>query len=125
MGSHVRTRQLPLVGIVAKEPCKRDHVRGKRHLILRSLLIVATPYHIIAFYDMKRKKEPLVGIVAKEPYKRDHVRPSYPLDDSLLCTSQEKKKHVFLFVEESSHDLERSLLQKSPIKETILGKRDM
>jgi len=73
MGSHVRTRQLPLVGIVAKEPCKRDHVRGKRHLILRSLLIVATPYHIIAFYDVKRKKEPLVGVVAKEPYKREIV----------------------------------------------------
>jgi len=28
----------------AKEPYKRDYVLQKRHLILRSLLIVATPY---------------------------------------------------------------------------------
>jgi len=28
----------------AKEPCKRDYILQKRHIILRSLLIVATPY---------------------------------------------------------------------------------
>jgi len=27
-----------------KEPCKRDDILQKRHIILRSLLIVATPY---------------------------------------------------------------------------------
>jgi len=32
----------------AKEPCKRDHILQKRPMILRSLLIVATPYVYIA-----------------------------------------------------------------------------
>jgi len=29
----------------AKEPCRRDYILQKRHIISRSLLIVATPYH--------------------------------------------------------------------------------
>ena len=34
----------------AKEPDKRDYILQKRHVILRSLLIVATPYYIEGMY---------------------------------------------------------------------------
>ena len=33
----------------AKEPCKRGDILQKRPIILRSLLIVATPYHIFRY----------------------------------------------------------------------------
>jgi len=35
---------LKLYVAFAKEPCKRDYILQKRRIILRSLLIVATPY---------------------------------------------------------------------------------
>jgi len=47
---HAHSDTLRLVGSLkilasfAKEPCKRDYILQKRPIILRSLLIVATPY---------------------------------------------------------------------------------
>jgi len=38
------SRLLKILGLFAKEPCKRDDILQKRPIILRSLLIVATPY---------------------------------------------------------------------------------
>jgi len=38
------SRLLELTGLVVKEPYKRDYILRKRPMILRSLLIVATPY---------------------------------------------------------------------------------
>ena len=38
------SRLLKITGLFTKEPYKRDDILQKRHLILRSLLIVATPY---------------------------------------------------------------------------------
>jgi len=37
------SRLLKIIGLFAKEPYKRDNVLQKRPIILRSLLIVATP----------------------------------------------------------------------------------
>jgi len=34
----------------AKEPYKRDDILQKRPIILRSLLIVATPYHVVPLF---------------------------------------------------------------------------
>jgi len=33
----------------AKEPCKRDYILQKRRIIWRSLLIVATPFHVMGW----------------------------------------------------------------------------
>jgi len=40
----------------AKEPNKRDYILQKRLIILRSLLIVATPYVSGAFRERNREK---------------------------------------------------------------------
>ena len=37
------SRLLKIIGLFAKEPYKRDDILQKRRIILRSLLIVATP----------------------------------------------------------------------------------
>ena len=39
----------------AKEPYKRDYILQKRHVVLRSLLIVATPYSCIVIWRMTIK----------------------------------------------------------------------
>jgi len=40
------SRLLKITGLsFAKEPCQRDDIRQKRPVILRSLVIVATPYN--------------------------------------------------------------------------------
>ena len=65
----------------AKEPYKRDYILPKRPIILRSLLIEATPY-------MKRFEPPkkndlspfkLQVSFAKEPYTRDYILPKRPI----------------------------------------------
>jgi len=50
----------------AKEPYKRDDIMQKRPVILRSLLIVATPYRIV-FAHMLQDVRPYV--LSKFPYR--------------------------------------------------------
>ena len=38
------SRLLKTTGLFCKKPCTRDDILQKRHIILRSLLIVVTPY---------------------------------------------------------------------------------
>jgi len=71
----------PLLRVIAKEPYKRDDVLQKRPIILRSLLIVATPYLANNIRDVQL----LLRVIAKEPYKRDDVLPKRPIILRSLC----------------------------------------
>ena len=57
---------------MAKEPCKRDYILQNRPIILRSLLIVATPYQF-KILVIKKTTEGYKGSFAKETYKRDAI----------------------------------------------------
>jgi len=43
-GAAAISRLLQIIGLFAKDPHKRDDILQKRPMILRSLLIVTTPY---------------------------------------------------------------------------------
>jgi len=68
------TSRLPIWGFFAKEPYKRDYILQKRATILRSLLIVATPYGVATI------SRPLKMVsFEKEPYKKDYVLQKRPI----------------------------------------------
>ena len=58
----------------AKEPCQRDDILQKSHVILRSLLIVATPYISLA-----STSSPIQISFAKEPCSRDDILQKRPI----------------------------------------------
>jgi len=77
----------------AKEPCKRDYILQKRHIILRSLLIVATPYVLNRLLEgmgwlRQVGSSKLKVSFAKEPCKRDYVLQKRPvISRSLLIVA--------------------------------------
>jgi len=68
------TSRLPIWGFFAKEPYNRDYILQKRPIILRSLLIVATPYGLATISRLLK----MVSF-AKEPYKRDYILQKRPI----------------------------------------------
>jgi len=72
-----------LIYTYAKEPYKRDYIPQKRPIILRSLLIDATPYTYIFSQEFKKGLQRLASsdpkTYAKEPYKRDCILQKRPI----------------------------------------------
>jgi len=60
--------------LYAKEPYERDYILQKSPIILRSLLIVATPYMIYLVGSFKSQVS-----FAKEPDKRDYILQKRPV----------------------------------------------
>ena len=61
----------------AKEPCKRDDILRKGPIILRSLLIVATPYYKLSL--LSRIQSLSLGFFAKETYNlKETTHRSHP-----------------------------------------------
>jgi len=82
-----------------KEPCKRDYILYKRPTILRSLLILATPYQIYLRVDMMVGSLKLQVSFVKEPYKRDYILQKRPIIlRSLLIVAT--PYHTWFFWEE-------------------------
>ena len=71
------SRLLQIIGLsLAKEPYKRDCILQKRHTILRSLLIVATPYDYsqkIPEYSRKRDIARMYTCTYARTHKCTHV----------------------------------------------------
>ena len=76
---------LPLVASLklyvsfAKETCKKDDILQKRPMMLRSLLIVATPYRVIVTISWGDTASLSSSSDAKEPYKRDDILQKRPV----------------------------------------------
>jgi len=86
MGGLRLVGSLKLQVSVAKEPYKRDDILQKRPLILRSLLIVATPYSV-AILSQNEKREAISLLIW--PY-------SVILPDSVAILSQNEKRDISL-----------------------------
>jgi len=77
------SRLLKIIGLIAKEPYKRDYILQERPLFLRSLLIVATPYTTIAPYCMHmRTPSPSIFLAIH----CNRLRPSATCCNVLHCT---------------------------------------
>jgi len=76
----------------AKEPYQRDYILQKKPMILRSLLIVATPYiflHVCERHTPHQQTHygvatismllEITGLFWKEPYKRDYILQKKPM----------------------------------------------
>jgi len=58
----------------AEEPYRRDYILQKRPIILRSLLIIATPYHrVLLFIDSASAYETMHSFVYICMYTHDHL----------------------------------------------------
>jgi len=55
------SRLLKIMGFFVTEPYKRDYILHKRRIILRSLLIVATPWHSYEYSYICEMTRGLVG----------------------------------------------------------------
>ena len=84
---------LKLWGSLTKEPHKRDYILPKRHTILRSLLIVATPYPLYC------KREYTI-LVARLFCKRDICAPNFYTKETyihrIFTQTIRKRTHDFL-----------------------------
>ena len=85
--THIHIRWLRLVGSLklqvsfATEPYKRDDILQKRPIIWRSLLIVATPYHLTCGCPYMGRSHPI-----KDTDMTPHIR-------TPTCTSKETHEH--------------------------------
>ena len=89
------SRLLKIIGLLAKESCKREDILQKRPIILRSLLIVAH-IHLLCALDAvvcvvtgwlwSVGSMKLYVSFAKEPYKRDNILQKRPVILSILLT---------------------------------------
>ena len=99
---------LKLLVFFAKEPYKRDNILQKRPIILRSLLIVATPY-IYSHYVLQNIRifSPYTSCIHMFTPCTEHHRCSVPWEsESLMYSTVLSYTHIIIYT--YSHTLHRA-----------------
>jgi len=91
------SRLLKIIGLFCKNPYKRDYILQKRSIILRRLLIVATPYGRFFFGLANRETSRIHSyswyICMFLHYRNTHAR-IHTRTDTNTCTHKREHKHT-------------------------------